>query len=202
MQPFFNDQTDTVIFDIGEVLVDYGWREYLAAFGFEQEVFETIADAVFLNEDWEEGDRGGVTTQEWLSLLIDNAPGYEAQIRQVFARMGETIVPRPITEEWIQYFKDRNFSVYYLSNYSQEMYRQSKEKLSFLRLFDGGIFSWKEKCIKPQEEIYRLLLERYDICPERTVFFDDRLINVKAARRLNIQGVVFTPDIPLQILGK
>ena len=92
--------------------------------------------------------------------------------------------------------------IFYLSNYSNEMYRQSKDRLTFLENFDGGIFSWKEKCMKPDEEIYKRLLKRYDIVPERAIFFDDRVENIETAQRLGMQGVVFTKDVPLQMLEK
>ena len=61
---------NTVIFDIGKVLVDYDWKTYLDSFGYEEDIREKVADAVFRNEDWVEGDRGIVSTQEWLQLFI------------------------------------------------------------------------------------------------------------------------------------
>ena len=112
-----------------------------------------------------EGDRGIVSTQEWLQLFIENEPSCEAQIREVFAGFGGTIRPLSYTEAWIRYFRDQGYKIYYLSNFSYELHRQAYEKLKFLDTFDGGIFSWKEKCIKPDEQIYRLLLKRYSIDP-------------------------------------
>ena len=50
---------NTVIFDVGNVLVGYDWQNYLRTFHFAEEIYERIADAVFRNKDWEEGDRGG-----------------------------------------------------------------------------------------------------------------------------------------------
>ena len=84
--------------------------------------------------------------------------------------IGKTIIPYETTESWIQFFKEKGMRIFYLSNYSNEMYRQSKDRLTFLENFDGGIFSWKEKCMKPDEEIYKRLLKRYDIVPERAIF--------------------------------
>ena len=61
---------------------------------------------------------------------------------------------------------------------------------------------FRSKCIKPEEEIYRLLLDRYQIRPEDAIFYDDRPENVEAARRLGMNGVVFHEDIPLQMMRK
>ena len=71
-----------------------------------------------------------------------------------------------------------------------------------MKTFDGGVFSWKEKCMKPDPEIYEILLKRYKIVPEQALFFDDRPENVEGARKVGINGVVFNTDIPLQMLEK
>lgn len=193
---------NTVIFDVGNVLVGYDWKSYLRSFHYPEEIYDRIADAVFLNDDWLEGDIGRISTEEWQDLFIGNAPDLESQIREVFAGFEGTIVPWSLTEAWIAYFRSLGCKLYYLSNYSRELYQRSKDKLKFLDAFDGGIFSYQVKCIKPDERIYRLLLARYSIRPEDAVFYDDRPENVEAAVRLGIKGVVFHPDLPLQMMGK
>lgn len=193
---------NTVIFDVGNVLVGYDWESYLHSFHYPEEIYERIADAVFRSDDWLEGDIGRISTEEWLELFIGNAPDLAPQIRRVFAGFEGTIVPWACTEAWINYFRSLGYRLYYLSNYSRELYQKTKKKLEFLDSFDGGIFSYQVKCIKPDERIYRLLLNRYSIRPEDAVFYDDRPENVEAAVRLGIKGVVFHPDIPLQMMGK
>lgn len=198
---YFDETIDTVIFDLGQVLLKYDWESYLASFSYDEETYQAVADAMFLNEDWERGDEGLVTEEEWEALFIENAPAYEQVIREVFSGIRQTISPLDYTEKWVQFFKEKGFRLYYLSNYSEKLHRETKKYMDFLEPFDGGIFSYKEKCIKPDSRIYEILLKRYQIRPERSVFFDDRKKNVDAARRLGIKGVVFTPDIPYKMLS-
>lgn len=193
---------DAAIFDIGNVLIHFDWTGYLKSLNFDKETYEHVTDAMFQNKDWDMGDSGLYTTEEWLQAFIENDPAYESEIRKTFENFGDSIVPYKITEEWLAYFKAKGIKRYYLSNFSNEMYRQSEKQLSFIKDFDGGVFSWKEKCMKPQAEIYEILLNRYNIIPERTVFFDDNKENVEAAKKAGIQGVVFTTDVPLQMLEK
>ncbi len=193
---------NTVIFDVGNVLAGYDWESYLKTFRYPADVYERVADAVFRNADWEEGDRGKISAEEWLHLFIANAPDLETEIREVFAGFEGTIVPLDYTADWLAYFRRQNYKLYYLSNYSCELYHRTRDKLRFLEDFDGGIFSFEVKCIKPEEEIYRLLLDRYQIRPEDAIFYDDRPENVEAARRLGMNGVVFHEDIPLQMMRK
>ena len=199
---YLGKNIDTVILDIGNVLIDFAWEDYLASFGYEQDIYERTADAMFRSEDWDMGDSGLITTGQWLEMFIENEPELESQIREVFASFGRSIIPYSHTPEWMRYLRQQGCRLYYLSNYSEEMYRQSKEQLSFLHMLDGGIFSWKERVMKPDPEIYRRLLDRFHIAPETSVFFDDRQENVEAAQKLGINGVLFTSDIPLRMLGK
>ena len=79
---FIDEHTEAVIFDLGNVLLGYDWRPYLASLGYDDRTNEILAEAIFLNEDWERGDRGGITSQEWEQLFVENAPDYEKQIRR------------------------------------------------------------------------------------------------------------------------
>ena len=46
-----------IIFDVGQVLVDYDWETYLDSFGFEPAKRERIAKATFQSPVWDERDQ-------------------------------------------------------------------------------------------------------------------------------------------------
>lgn len=194
------EQAEAVVFDIGNVLVAFAWEEYLKSLGFDEETYEHVANAMFRNEDWYAGDLGLVTTKQWLELFVENDPAYESQIRYTFENFGKAIVPYKYTKPWTTLLKQRKKKIYFLSNYSEEMFCQSKEQLDFLGYFDGGLLSWEEKCMKPDDRIYKILLKRYQLKPEKCVFFDDRMENVEGARRAGMKAFLFHTDIPLQLL--
>ena len=189
-----------IVFDLGKVLLQYDWESYLRSFSFDEKTYEIIADAIFRNPDWETGDAGTVTPEEWEELFVENAPDYESDIRRVFSGIRKTISPMLYTEEWIHYFRQRGLSLYFLSNYSEKLHQDTLEHMSFLNDFDGGVFSYEVKCIKPDLRIYQILLERFRLEPSETLFFDDRPENIEAAKKLGIHGVVFTPKIVYDML--
>ncbi|OUP50818.1 HAD family hydrolase [Lachnoclostridium sp. An181] len=191
---------NTVIFDLGNVLVAYDWKKYLDQFPYSGETKKIIADAMFLNRTWEDGDLGVYDEESWLLAFIKNAPSHEKEIREVYANLEGTIHRFDYTDKLIQKFREKGFRIYFLSNYSEYLYRKSKEELSFIETFDGGVFSYSEKCMKPEVGIYKILLERYNIEPSNAIFYDDREENVKAAVELGMEGVVFTPNIVEEIL--
>lgn len=62
----------------------------------------------------------------------------------------------PYAMEWILDLKARGYHVYILSNYSENMLDQTKDKLKFLPLMDGVVFSYKIKKMKPDPEFMNI----------------------------------------------
>ena len=141
------------------------------------------------------------TADTWCEAFISNDPEIASEIRRVYTGLAECIQPTSYTPDLIRWFRDRGYRIYYLSNYSEGLYEMTKDRLSFIETFDGGVFSWQEKCIKPDPQIYRILLDRYQIDPARALFFDDIEENAAAACREGIHGIVFTPSVALDLLN-
>ena len=66
------------------------------------------------------------------------------------------------------------------------------ECISFIERFDGCVFSFREGIVKPDPEIYKVLLRRYGLKAEECVFIDDTEENVRSAQKLGMAGIVFT----------
>ena len=191
---------NTVIFDLGKVLVEYDWKHLMDRFRFDERTYQKVAEAIFLSDTWQQGDAGVYDETTWLEAFIENAPDCEAQIRQVYGQLSGCVWKYPYTDELIAYYRSKGFRIYYLSNYSEYLRNASKDVLSFLEQFDGGVFSYEEKCIKPEEKIYKILLERYDIKPEDALFYDDRDENTAKAWELGICGITWVPGMEKTIL--
>ena len=117
-EEFLRKQVDAAIFDIGNVLIDFAWQDYMKSLDFDRVTYEHVADAMFRSEDWDQGDLGRITTEEWLNLFIENDPEYEDAIRRTFSGFGASIIPYDFSEEWISYFRKHGIKLYFLSNYS------------------------------------------------------------------------------------
>lgn len=180
-----------VIFDVGCVLVDFKWREYLEDFGFSKEETETIAREVFMSDIWNERDRGLYSEDEYIRQFVERAPQYKKDIRRVIRDSGKTIGIRDYAETWVKYLKQQGYHLYILSNYSEYMLEHTRSKLSFLKYMDGIIFSCEVKQLKPEPEIYQTLLETYGLIPEESVFIDDREENCRGAQKEGIRTVCF-----------
>lgn len=180
-----------IIFDVGQVLVNYDWETYLDSFGFSKEKREKIADVVFRSNIWNERDRSSKEEAYYVQQMVKAAPEYESDIREVMRRSDETITQTDYADTWVRYLKDKGYHVYILSNYATDTLDKTKDKLTFLKYVDGAVFSCQVKQIKPEAAIYRTLLNRYHLEPERSVFLDDREDNCEAARKMGIHAIPF-----------
>ncbi len=180
-----------IVFDVGKVLVTFQPYEYLEKLGYDEKTKRAVEKAVFEDALWNENDRGILTYEELLSGFLANAPEYETQIREAFEKVGDAIELLPHTMDWVCNLKKRGYRLYVLSNYGAYTYEQTKHKLEFLSYMDGTVFSYEYKVIKPEKEIYELLLNKFVLRAEETVFIDDRLENVEAAKSLGFKGIHF-----------
>ena len=181
-----------IILDVGRVLVTWEPLEAMRKLGFDEKTVEAVANATVKTPIWNEADRGVWSDEKILSAAYEKAPAYKKEINMFWDNIDLAITQFPYTKEWIQNMKKQGLHVYILSNYGEWTYRKTKEDaLNFLPLVDGDIFSYTIKMIKPEEKIYRTLLDRFQLKPEECVFIDDTAQNIEGAEKLGIHGICF-----------
>lgn len=78
--------------------------------------------------------------------------------------------------------------VYILTNQAVEEWKIIKQ-CDIVKNTDGIMVSCEAGYTKPEKEIYQLLLDKFDLKPQETVFVDDRERNVEVAKELGFHGV-------------
>ncbi len=186
-----DSEIDTVVFDIGNVLVDFAWDKFLEDKGYDKPMRERMAKATVFSEDWNEYDIGNLTNDEIVDRFVENDPGIEKELRNAFSDLKDIVTRRERTIPWINALKRSGYKVLVLSNFSRQAVEGCSDAMSFLDYVDGGILSYRDHVIKPDHAIYRLLMERYDLAPKKTVFIDDTPRNIDVAIELGWHGIVF-----------
>ena len=182
---------NTVIFDVGNVLVDFDWEGFIhRMFPGREELISELDAAVWGNGRWDRLDAGD-EPEEVFANIIAHAPEHEAELRKVFENVGDTLRKRTATPIWLKDIKSRGYRVLYLSNYSHYVMEKNPDVLDFLPLMDGGVFSCDVKLIKPDRKIYECITEKYNLVPSECVFIDDIERNVKAAKDFGFNAIRF-----------
>lgn len=137
--------------------------------------------------------KGEFTQEEYEKQLIQENPEKESEIDKLLNPAYQEQVLPFIADTWeyIYSLKERGYAIYFLSNLTEASYYYLKEKLKVTQLVDGAIYSWQEGMVKPQKEIYELLLKRYQLKREEVVFFDDKLKNVEMGNNLGIKSILY-----------
>ena len=86
--------------------------------------------------------------------------------------------------------KKQGYKLYFLSNFPIDIFEEIKTGYYFFTYFDGGVISSEVKFSKPDRRIYEILLEKYLLTPEESLFIDDIEINVRAAEASGMKGLV------------
>jgi 2-haloacid dehalogenase len=184
---------DTIIFDLGGVLVDWN-PAYLYKKVFNGDVTKVnwFLSSVCTIE-WNTEQDAGRTIEEAVKQKVTEFPEYEDWIR-LYYNEWHHMFSGPIHQN-VELFKtlkaSGNYKIYALTNWSAEKWDKAIELFPFFKDFDGVVVSGKEKTRKPFPKIYNIILNRYNITPENAVFIDDNKENVIAASSFNLNAIHF-----------
>lgn len=180
-----------VIFDLGGVVFARDKNKCTPEF----REFWSFLRQPFLPDFWVEYDRGTVTQDEVIGILSERTGRDLDYCREMMRTAIDLQEERRPTVSLIHDLKAAGYKLYVLSNMSHEF-------IEFLRglpvycQFDGEVVSCEELVVKPEREIYELLLSRYGLEASESIFIDDRSDNGEAAAALGITPFLFDAHDP------
>jgi len=189
--------THALIFDLGGVLIDWDprhlYRKLLPDDAAVEEFLARVCTPV-----WNLSLDAGRSFADGVQDLVARFPREEKLIRAYHDRWTEMVAGA--FEETVALLEElrARHPVYALTNWSAETWPHAQERFDFLAWFCGVVVSGHEGVVKPDERIYRILLERHGLVAEETIFIDDQPRNVDAARALGIDAIRYTNAVELR----
>jgi 2-haloacid dehalogenase len=181
-----------VVFDLGGVLLDWDPRHLY------RQLFDDPAEMEFFlgtvcTPQWHLAHDLGADVTRSCRELAQLHPRYASQVT-AWAERNEEMVAGQLdgTVQVLRELKDAGLPCFALSNMEPGSFEIRLERFGFMRWFDGHVISGIEGVAKPSHQIFRILLDRYGLAPEATVFIDDNEHNVSAARQLGIGAIRFS----------
>ena len=141
----------------------------------------------------------GVKIDDAVKDAIKNFPNYENEIKQYYPNHRNMV--NGVYQDTVDIFrkiKSSGYPCYVLSNWSDETYEGMEDQHPFLKEFDDKIISGREFLVKPDPEIYKLAISRFNLTPEQTLFIDDRIENIEAAQSLGFQTIHLTDPLTIK----
>ena len=187
-----------IVFDVGRVLLDwdprYLYRKLLSDNGAIDAFFDEVG---FF--DWNLGLDRGQSWQEGVTLLSEQFPHRRDLIEAADKRWHE-MISGPITGTVVilDTLKNSGMPLYAITNFSSEKWPEACARFPFLLCFRDVVVSGDEKLLKPDPEIYQLLLNRNNLVADDCIFIDDSKPNVEAASELGMDAIWFQSPAQLE----
>ena len=179
-----------IIFDLGNVLIDWN-PAYVFDKLIEDEERRKYFFANICTSEWNEEQDAGRAIATATKELSEKHPEWKQEIEAYYSQWTDMLGgPIQGTVDIFRQMKETGrYKFYALTNWSAELFPIALERYDFLHWFDGRVVSGEEKLRKPAPEFYQILLDRYNLQPQETLFIDDNLRNVKAAEELGINCI-------------
>lgn len=191
------NQIKNIIFDFGGVLIDWN-PVYLYKNVFKRDEEMNLFLENICHSDWNVMQDAGRPLSDATKLLQDEHPDYTEQIEMYYGRW-EEMLGGTIDENvsLIKPLKEK-YRVYGLTNWSAETLPIAMNKYDFFNDLDGIVVSGTEKLIKPDPKFYNVLLDRYNIKSEESLFIDDNYDNIEAAKKMGFKTIHFANGLLLK----
>lgn len=198
------ENRDIMIFDLGSVLIDGNFKQALLNdIRIPNELVDELISAWLIKEDSSFTEL--CTKKEYIDKVYKNIPAQYHRYIPIVAEISISYLRLcDWTQSLISILRNKGYGIYYLSNWNKWSVNEIKkttETMDFLDDLDGGVFSYETGYLKPDKRIYEFFLKKYNIDPNRAVFFDDKKENIEAAEKLGIKGVLFSKDKGNEILA-
>jgi 2-haloacid dehalogenase len=182
---------ETVVFDIGGVLLDWSPRYLYRQLFDDEAAMETFLTEVCTLE-WHDAHDRGQSMKESCAALAAVYPEYEEQI-WAWALRSEEMVTGPIegAVEILAELRTAGVPCYALTNMERETYPLRLERYAFMGWFEGTVVSSHEGMAKPDVGIFELLLSRFGLDASTTLLIDDSLRNLEAAASVGMPVIRF-----------
>ena len=174
-----------IVFDLGNVLVKFDSNELIYSFFNEK---QEEVKSFYFDSLWDEYDQGLYSVEEMIEKGVKQFPELELSIKKLMYHWTEFVIPLKDNVAYIKDLRRFGYKVYILSNIPEDDTKYLRS-LGVFDNIDGGVFSYEYKKIKPDPEIFHILLKKYNLKASECLLLDDRKDNVVAACNLGFETI-------------
>ena len=189
-----------IIFDFGNVLLEWNPRRvYQRYFLNDLEGMERFFKEVNF-ADWNLQQDKGRPFAEGVAILSERFPQYAQLIQAYHENWVDSIGSAYSgTIEILKRLKQAGYPLYGLSNWSAETFPLAREKYDFFDLFDDFVISGAVGHVKPEPEIFQIMLAKIGRPAHECLFIDDAISNINQAQKMGFETIHFQSPEQLEI---
>lgn len=191
-----------IIFDLGNVIIEGTHSSIIMKLANNEEERNFIREKFLTSPEWNLMDLGKITNDEAIiEIQKRNDIKFKELIEISLHKWYENIVVNEDVVDVARKLKLKNYNIYVLSNMAKATYLHLKD-IEFFKLCDGVVISAYENVKKPDEKIFKILLDRYNLKAEECLFIDDDDTNKSyiTANEIGILGRRVEPNSKQDII--
>ncbi|MBQ9264060.1 MAG: HAD-IA family hydrolase [Clostridia bacterium] len=173
---------EAIVFDVGNVLL--GFDTDIVVQLLPESIRHPLEEAMFGPQHlWVPFDLGMESNDVIAQRIADAAglPKEKEHVLHLLHHFPDTMTPLPLSG-MLDDLRRLGKRLYALTNYPEPSFTITTRHFPFLLTkLNGAVVSAREKMAKPDPAFFRLIRDRYQLCPEKTLFIDDLSANVNAA---------------------
>lgn len=179
-----------IIFDLGNVILKGTPSVILENLKLEDELYNDVKENFF--NDWLKLDLGLISVDDFF---------YQCNFKSIISNeLKERLINyykyRPFNDDVLNVLydlKNKKYNIYLLSNNNKETANYLRT-LDFYQYIDGDVYSCDYNIVKPNIEIYKILLNKYNLIPQECIFIDDDQNNIEIATKLGFNTIKYNLD--------
>lgn len=185
-----------LIFDMGNVLIEWNIEKILNSVTDDMKIKELLKKEIFESGLWVKTDHGLISVEELEEVVISKIGfQYSNSVKMVTRNWYKYVEVFIDVQKRIVELSKKGYDIYILSNTSYTFYELVNNNfLPVVSIAKGIVLSCEEKLLKPDKEIYKVLLERYNLNPLDCIFFDDLEENLLGAISCGVNGFLVEDD--------
>ena len=179
-----------IVFDIGNVLAGYSPKMEIEKLGTNIERVEYVNTLIIKEKNWTKYLNGLISLDELLTYYNKLNKEYKLEIEMLLKKENQKYIIYEIEKNTKLLKKlSKKCNIYILSNITKETYEYIMDKFSFKENIKGGVYSFEEHILKPDKKIFEILINKYNINPNESIYIDDKEKNIDTANKLGFTGI-------------
>lgn len=183
-----------IVFDMGQVLVQFSAGLFSERLRLSAEDAELIRREVLTTVEWVRMDRGTISDDDALARMCARLPQrLHDTAAYLVRRWNNPIVPVPGMADVARDLKAAGYDLYLLSNAATRQHTYWHD-IPGSEYFSGTFISADHHLLKPEDAIYQAFFQKFGLKPEECLFIDDSAANIEASENAGMAGIVFHGD--------
>jgi putative hydrolase of the HAD superfamily len=181
----------SVVFDFGGVLLRWKPQEIINTFYADEISREALRQSVFQHPDWKDMDAGVLGEADAVRRFAARLGRPPEEMKALMEHIKDSLTPIEESFAIVNELASRGIPVFGLSNMPAFTFDHLRRRYGHWDVFRGIVISGTVKLVKPDRAIFEHISRLYGLEPSETVFIDDHLPNIEAARQLGFHGILF-----------